>query len=172
MRCYLTSALISLLLLLNHISNAQVDNGNDQKRISELNEVYKVLRKTIQEGDFQGYSNLYHDDAVVVFTAGETPKSISIKKALAGWKIDFENTKSGKTAADVEFRFYQRVGDETTAHESGIFNYRSYNPSGEVIRNYFGHLEILLVKLNGKWKMTMEYQKKDATKKEWDKLAI
>ena len=129
------------------------------------------MRKTVQEGDFEGYSNLYVKDAIGVFTARKNKTSMPMTKALAKWKKGFDDAKSGKIKADVEIRFYQRVGSETTAHESGIYNYREYDQSGKIITNYFGHLEMLLIKTNNVWKMIMEYQKIDATEDEWNKLS-
>ena len=170
---FLTTVTLLIALLTPGLSNAQNETNEKsaQKRIKELNQFYDILSKTVKEGDYEGYSNLYHSDAIVVFTAGEDKKSVPVIKALNKWKSGFEDTKSGKVKAQVEFRFSQRVGDETTAHETGIFHYQSYNKAGEVISNYYGHLDMLLVKLDNQWKMIMEHQISDATPEEWDALS-
>ena len=62
----------------------------------------------------------------------------------------------------------QRLNDGTTAHETGIFNYRFRGPDGQVSENYT-HFEALLVKKDG-WKMVMEYQQRSATMEEWEAL--
>ncbi|MCQ0112157.1 Ketosteroid isomerase homolog [Zhouia amylolytica] len=170
---FLTTITFLIVLSAPCLLNAQnetIDNSI-QKRTQELNQFYDILSKTVKKGDFEGYSNLYHQDAVVVFTAGEDKKSVPVIQALNKWKSGFEDTKSGKVKAQVEFRFSQRVGDETTAHETGIFHYQSYNKAGEVISNYYGHLDMLLVKLDNQWKMIMEHQISDATPEEWDALS-
>lgn len=59
-----------LLILLSALSiqttTAQVKNS-DSKRIAELNEYWAELSKTVREGDYKGYGDMYHPDAVVIF---------------------------------------------------------------------------------------------------------
>ena len=89
---------------------------------------------------------------------------------MAGWKQGFVDTKNGKVKSDVEFRFSQRIGDETTAHETGIFHYSSMDNTGKYIADEFVHFEMLLIKQNALWLGLMEYQKSKATKEEWKSL--
>ena len=78
------------------------------------------------------------------------------------------DTKSGKIKASVSFRFSQRLGDETTAHETGMFLYSTVSADGKTVRDYI-HFEALLIKKKD-WKIMMEYQKSKATEEEWNKL--
>jgi len=156
----------------NRLNNA--DNNleviKDSTRLIELDKFWIELSRTVREGDFKGYKATYHEDAVVIFATGKNKRSISITSALAGWEKDFVATKSGKVKSDVKFRFSQRIGDETTAHETGIFHYTSTDSQGNELSNSFIHFEMLLVKRNGKWYGVMEYQKSKATKEEWEAL--
>ena len=83
------------------------------------------------------------------------------------WKRDFVDTKSGIRESSVEFRFSQRLGDKTTAHETGIFLY-TFEQDGKKASDYI-NFEALLIK-DDTWKIMMEYQKSKATKEDWDKL--
>ncbi|KAA2217266.1 Cif family virulence factor [Maribacter flavus] len=141
--------------------------SNDSLRIAELDTFWAEVSRTVREGDFEGYKATYHEDAVVVFTTRENKSSISITKALSNWKQDFIDTKAGKTKNTVEFRFSQRVGDENTAHETGIFGFQSNDGSGKTAPKQFVHFEALLVKKDNGWLMVMEYQKSKATEEEW-----
>ncbi|RRQ48705.1 hypothetical protein DZC72_13580 [Maribacter algicola] len=141
--------------------------SNDSLRIAELDSFWTEVSRTVREGDFEGYKATYHEDAVVVFTTRENKSSISITKALSNWKQDFIDTKAGKTKNTVEFRFSQRVGDENTAHETGIFGFQSNDGSGKTAPKQFVHFEALLVKNDNGWLMVMEYQKSKATEEEW-----
>ncbi|MDC6405870.1 MULTISPECIES: nuclear transport factor 2 family protein [Maribacter] len=131
--------------------------SNDSLRIAELDTFWAEVSRTVREGDFEGYKATYHEDAVVVFTTRENKSSISITKALSNWKQDFIDTKAGKTKNTVEFRFSQRVGDENTAHETGIFGFQSNDDSGKTAPKQFVHFEALLVKKDNGWLMVMEY---------------
>ena len=142
----------------------------EETRKQELNTFYNNLSKTVAEGDFDGYSKTYHKDAVIIFAFDKNKISLPIKKALAGWKQGFVDTKKGKSISSVEFRFSQRIINETTAHDTGIFVYSTSNSDGSNKVEYPIHFEMLLVKKNNKWLATMEYQKSKANMKEWNVL--
>lgn len=142
----------------------------DSLRIAELNTYWEGVSRTVREGNFEGYSATYHPDAVCVFTTGKNKRTAPIVEQLALWKKDFLDTKSGKTKNTVEFRFTQRVGDPTSAHETGIFYFTSVDKDGKVVASGGVYFESLLVKRNGVWLALMEYQKTRATQEDWDAL--
>ena len=142
----------------------------DTGRVAELDVFWNELSRTVREGDFEGYKAANHEDAVVVFTTSENKASVSISSQLEDWKQDFTDVQTGKSKNNVQFRFSQRIGSETTAHEIGIFYYTSIDRNGKFVANAFIHFESLLVKRNGKWLQLMEYQKAKATEKEWKAL--
>jgi len=142
----------------------------DSIRIAELNEYWAQVSRTVREGDFENYTATYHPDAVCVFTTGKNKRTSPIDVQLALWKKDFVDTKAGKTRNKVVFRFTQRVGDATSAHETGIFYFSSLDKDGKVLSQGAVHFESLLVKRNGVWLAMMEYQKARATQEEWDAL--
>ncbi|MFT4565886.1 MAG: ketosteroid isomerase-like protein [Saprospiraceae bacterium] len=151
-------------------SLSKMETPKDSLRLAELDRFWTELARTVSEGDFEGYKAAYHEDAVVVFASGKRKVSVPITKALASWKQGFNDTKTGKTQGSVEFRFSQRIGDETTAHETGVFMYKSNESNGKVIAKRFMHFEMLFVKHENYWKALMEYQKSDATEEEWESL--
>ena len=161
-------ALLSLLILLSITFSPalEIDSITEQEaqRLKELDQYWAQVSKTVEEGDYEGYAALYHEDAVVVFATRDPKMSVAIADALKAWKPGFDDTKAGKTKANVEFRFSQRIGNKNTAHETGVFAYSDGGPN-----NYVA-FEMLLVKKDGKWLGMMEYQKNGATQAEWDKL--
>ncbi|GAB5533152.1 MAG: hypothetical protein Roseis3KO_49290 [Roseivirga sp.] len=150
--------------------NSTPDEQQADQRIAELNKYWKKLSKTVKEGDFEGYSSLYHEDAIVIFTTGNNKVSVAAAEALAGWKDGFAKTKAGKQKDNVEFRFTQRVGNANTAHETGIFHFTSVDSSGKTTADTFVHFEMLFVKKDGVWLSMMEYQRDIATQAEWNAL--
>ena len=175
-----TKTVLSLILILSitttYASNPtsammdEMQTPNDSLRLAELDTFWAGVSRTVHDGDFEGYKATYHEDAVVVFTTGENKASLSISKALGNWKQDFIDTKAGRTQNSVEFRFSQRIGDETTAHETGIFVFQSKDGSVKANPKQFIHFEALLVKRDNAWLMVMEYQKSKATEEEWELL--
>jgi ketosteroid isomerase-like protein len=138
--------------------------GLAQDPTAELDAFWAEVSRTVAEGDFEGYAAAYHEDAILV--SGIAGTSYPISQALAGWRQGFLDTRAGTMEASVEFRFTQRLSDETTAHETGIFHYQAVdaegNPTGQFI-----HFEALLIRKDG-WKIMMEYQKSVATQEEWN----
>lgn len=140
--------------------------AEEMARLAELDAFWREVSRTVREGDFEGYKATCHGEGVLVTGIKKTSQPLS--KALERWNQDFVDTKTGKIKANVEFRFSQRLGDETTAHETGIFLYSSFGAEGQIRKDYI-HFEALLVKRGG-WKTLMEYQKSKATREEWEAL--
>ena len=176
-----TFLLLSIALIVNveSVSSANfkkitltnsIKNPKDSIRLAELDRYWAKLTKTVKEGDFEGFKSLYHSDAVVVFTYGKNKVSMPMKDVLPGWKKGFDETKQGKQNDDVQFRFSQRIGNENSAHETGIFVFTSKDLSGKIKTKLVLHFEMLLVKKNNNWYALMEYQKSEASQEEWDAL--
>lgn len=143
-----------------------LDQG-DAARLAELDAYWAEVSRAVAEGDFAAYQATCHDEGVLVSGAKETSQSLAA--ALARWKQEFVDTRDGKMRASVEFRFARRLGDATTAHESGIFRYTSTTGDGQPKTEHV-HFEGLLVKRKDGWKILMENQKGPATEAEWEAL--
>ena len=141
----------AVLLALPATAGAQV--------ATELDAYWADVSRTVVEGDFEGYADLYHPDAVLVMLGRG---SVPIGEALAGWKQLFVDTSDGKAVAGVEFRITERLSDATTAHDTGMFEPEEGEGAVSLVR-----FEALLVKRDGRWLMVMEYQKEPATDAEW-----
>ena len=159
MKAYLNLWCVSLVLSLNasQVFSAEVPLN------AELDSFWAEVVRTVSEGDFEGYKETYHQDAVVVSGISNTSKPIS--QALIEWQDGFTQTRVGKNKVGLDFRFTRRINDLTTAYETGIFRYSSSGEDG--IQNVvYIHFEALLVKKDG-WKTLMEYQTAVATVEEW-----
>ena len=156
------SALCALLLLTPLPSHA-----GENPRLAELNAYWAEVSRAVGAGDFEGYAATCHPEGVLV--SGAKKASYPLSEALVKWKPGIDDTKAGKIKASVEFRFSQRLGDDTTAHETGIFLYSSTDAEGKRTDEYI-NFEGLLVKRDGKWQILMEYQKSKATAAEWEAL--
>lgn len=139
----------------------------DQVRLQELDAYWAEVSRAVNEGDFEGYKATCHDEGVLV--SGINRRSQPLSDALVGWEKDFTATKAGQNKASVEFRFSQRLGDSTTAHETGIFLYSTVAVDGERNDAHI-HFEGLLVKQSGKWLILMEYQESVASQEQWQAL--
>ena len=140
--------------------------SDDNPRIAQLDQFWSTVAQAVQSGNFAGYAATAHPKGVLVNGIRET--SYPLETALSGWKAGFEATQSGAMKASVKFRFSKRMGDETTAHETGIFLYTTIDSPGKKPESYI-HFEALLVR-EKQWRLLMEYQKSRAPAGEWAPL--
>jgi hypothetical protein len=136
-------------------------------RMKELERYWATVSRAVGEGDFNTYQKTCHPEGVLA--SGNRQMSQPLAVALARWKQEFTDTKAGRRKSSVEFRFSRRVGDATTAHESGIFLYTFQLP-GAAPQLEFVHFECVLVKHPDGWKMLLENQIGPATEAEWKAL--
>lgn len=152
-------------------TKALSQSESDLALITEIDKTYwNEISRTVKEGDFEGYKATCHENAVLVATVGKNKNSVPMTTALARWKQGFLDTKQGKQFDNVQFRFSQRIGNETTGHEIGIFYFTSHDKQGKLIAESYTNLEALIVKRGDHWLCLMEYQKSEATREEWDAL--
>lgn len=137
----------------------------EAQTLDELNEFWAEMSRTVETGDSPGYSRLYHPDAVLVELGSMA--SYPIEAAMPAWQEAQRATREGEAETSVTFRFTQRLHDETTAHETGIFRY-TRTPRGGVTSVAMIHFEALLLRKDGEWMILMEYQKQPASAVEWD----
>ncbi|MEL1240217.1 hypothetical protein [Flavobacterium flavipallidum] len=165
------SYFVTLFFLFTIKGISQNKTRQDSLRIAEINKTYwNEIARTVKEGDFKGYEVLCNPNAVLVVSIGNNKRSQPMTVALEHWKPGFSNTKNGITKDAVSFRFSQRIGSPTTAHETGIFCFESTNTATQKATKQYIHFEALLLKHGEKWLVEMEYQKSLATEEEWEAL--
>ena len=135
-----------------------------QNRISELNAYWNVVKEKVEAGDVAGYGSTFHEDGVLVSESSES--CYALKKALIRWKEGLEKTAKGLTKVKLDFRFSERLGDDDSAFEKGIFRYELIDENGQNSVRFI-QFDALLVKKEGKWQIMLEHQKLPATKEEW-----
>ena len=135
-----------------------------QNRISELNAYWNVVKEKVEAGDVAGYGSTFHEDGVLVSESSES--CYALKKALIRWKEGLEKTAKGLTRVKLDFRFSERLGDDDSAFEKGIFRYELLDENGQNSVRFI-QFDALLVKKEGKWQIMLEHQKLPATKEEW-----
>lgn len=159
--------LLAILFLFPFLLLAK-DAPTESARLKQLDAYWTEVSRAVAAGDAAAYEATCHPDGVLV--SGVKKISSPLADALKSWKKDFDATKRGAMKASVEFKFSQRLGDATTAHETGIFLYTATGADGKETRDYI-HFEALLLKRDGLWKIVMEYHKSKATRAEFEALA-
>lgn len=136
-------------------------------RLQKLDAYWAEVSKAVATGNFAAYKATCHPEGVLV--SGVKKTSSPLADALKRWKKEFDATKSGEMKASVEFKFSQRIGDATTAYETGVFLYSATAADGKKTHDYI-HFEALLVRRGGRWQIIMEHQKAKATRAKFEAL--
>jgi len=139
----------------------------EQARLKELNAYWAEVSRSVHEGDFDAYKAACHPEAVLIAESKQMSQPLAV--ALKRWKKDFDNAREGKVDPTVEFRFSKRFGDSTTAREIGMFRYTSRMPDGTTVSECV-HLDALLVKRDGTWKILVENQTATGNEAGWGAL--
>jgi ketosteroid isomerase-like protein len=139
----------------------------EQVRLKELDAYWAEVSRAVNQGDFEAYNATCHPEAVLIAESKNLSQPLAV--ALKRWRKDFDNARNGKVDPTVEFRFSKRFGDATTAREIGMFRYTSRMPDGTTASECV-HLDALLVKRDGAWKILVENQTSTGTEVEWDAL--
>jgi hypothetical protein len=158
---------ILVLTLLLSVRGFALEPSPVSARLKQLDAYWAEVSRAVGTGDFDAYVATCHPEGVLV--SGSKQTSSPLADALKRWQKDFDDTRSGKVKGSVVFKFSQRLGDATTAHETGMFMYVATAADGKETRDYI-HLEALLVKRDGRWQILMEYQKSKGTREEFEAL--
>ena len=156
---FLAASLLAPCLMADE-SNSSERAAADAARLAELDSYWATVARAVKSGDFALYRSTCHPEGILV--AGTRKNSEPLSQALARWKKEFDATRDGTRTSGLALRFSQRIGDATTAHETGMFLYTATTAEGKKIREFI-HLEALLTKTKDGWKILMEYQKSVGT---------
>jgi hypothetical protein len=158
---------IPALTLLLSLCLFAAEPSPEPERLKQLDAYWAEVSRAVNTGDFAAYKATCHPEGVLV--SGSKKSTWPLADALARWKKDFDDTRDRTRKSSVAFKFSQRLGDATTAHETGMFLYTATTADGKETRDYI-HFEALLVKRDGRWRILMEYQKSRGTREEFEAL--
>ena len=132
---------------------------------AELDALWARVIESVRTGDPELYLSTYHPDAIFVSARRGITRKVSadVEANADAWAA----TREGRTRRGLEFRFTERLHNEDSAHEVGIFRYSSTEADGST-RVVLIHFEAALVKKDGRWLQLLEHQKSDATRAEWE----
>lgn len=128
-------------------------------------QIWIPVMESVREADYDQHAATFHPSAIMVFEMDS--RTMLASEFLKNVKTGFAKRKGGPKTTTVQFRFNQRLHDECTAFESGVFLFRSPDKEG-VVKDHYIHFEFLLIYENGRWLTLMEKQKQRVTITEWN----
>ncbi|NNC50198.1 MAG: nuclear transport factor 2 family protein [Flaviramulus sp.] len=146
------SVFISVFLFLG--INAFSQNTTNLKAINI--DIWSNFTKAFEELDYELFSSLHCDDLVRVSGDSKSIKSKAVY--IDGYKSRWTNQSIKRT---ISFRFLERICNDKTASERGIYKLTIY-PDSPNEKSYYGKFHVLLKKENGSWKILVDYDSSES----------
>ncbi len=142
--------ILPLLLLLftsNTISAQKAEN------LKAINEVWAKFYKAFETLDHTLMAEIHSKDLVRV-SGGK--RILDYDTYINNYKISFEQSKQTQQTSNITLRFFERLNNDTTASERGIYRL-TRNKGTENERSYYGQFNVILKKIDSEWKITLDY---------------
>ena len=122
-------------------------------RLQEINrDIWQPFIEAYATNNAEQYLRLNAPD--LIRTVGS--RWISIEKfAPYAEKVRSDFAAPGRKVG-IGFRFFERVADENSASERGIYRFSRFNEKGER-RDYYARFHVFHKKINGKWQIMVDY---------------
>ncbi|WP_179345663.1 nuclear transport factor 2 family protein [Winogradskyella ursingii] len=142
------SIIIFSLALFSHISHSQpLDN------LKAINLVWADFYKAFDSLDIS-YMEKIHSKDLVRIPGGN--RILDYETYINNYNLQFTNDKTTNQTNEIELRFFERINTSTKASERGVYKMiRNKNTPQEQI--FYGQFHVLLKKIDGKWKIIMDY---------------
>ncbi|WP_417463786.1 YybH family protein [Kordiimonas sp.] len=123
--------------------------------VDDINtEVWEVFTRSYQENDGELHVSIYHPEVVRPISQNGTV--LSGTAYTDHLRKMFANRKArGASGADIHFRFNERLHNNDSAYEVGIYRLTGQRPDGTDFVNY-GNFRVVLKKHEGRWKIMFD----------------
>jgi len=141
--------LILVIFLFSMITNYAQDVKSIQNNIDR--ELWKPFKKAFDTNEGSALNTLYAENVLRVTPNGIDTENIFKKDNLKR----FENNKKNKTSVLLDFWFDSRFTNATVSYEVGFYRIKFIN--SDSTNTIYGQFHIVLKKIDGKWKITQDW---------------
>jgi ketosteroid isomerase-like protein len=126
-----------------------------QKIQLEINDqVWKIQLQAMNTNHPEKFMSVMSDDVVQVSYSRQTIRNKT--QFLNQVNTTYKKMAERKISRTMEFRFLNRIANDSNAFEDGFFKYGLVNDKGEK-QVYYGYFQVILRKENGSWKVLVDY---------------
>jgi ketosteroid isomerase-like protein len=154
------------LLLIGIFGRAQSDSiptkihipqdAENLERLREINrDVWTPFAEAYAANDAEKYLALHTPD-FIRSTGGEWAAVRSLDDYSVQVRRNFQSNKENGRQARIAFVFFERSSNALMASERGIYRYTDVAKDGKGT-HYYGKFHVFHRKINGKWKITVDY---------------
>ncbi len=132
-------------------------------------DIWLPFSESYAENSVEKYAALHSADFIRV--SGGANSSISnLENYIAQSRVHFGNNQTEGRKIRIEFRFLERIANDSTASERGIYHYISEDKVGKIWDGY-GKFHVIERIENGQWKILVDYdsdENKTIGQDDWD----
>ena len=143
---------IVLLLFIVGACNIQFSYSQSSNRLNEINMVWDKFYRAFDSLDYSYMADI-HSKNLIRISGG---RILDYKTYIDNYKSNFERLKETGEKQRIELRFFERINNDSTSSERGIYKLVVTNNSG-VRKSYYGQFHVIMNKQNGKWLISMDY---------------
>ncbi|WP_282043159.1 nuclear transport factor 2 family protein [Winogradskyella flava] len=136
--------------------NLVISQNTDQ--LKAINMVWAKFYKAFETLDYTLMGEIHSKDLVRV-SGGN--RILDYDTYINNYKTGFERDKKAGQTSDISLRFFERLCDGNTSSERGIYKLvRNKDTDNE--QSYYGQFHVIMKKLDGEWKITMDYDSSES----------
>ncbi|WP_412560315.1 YybH family protein [Winogradskyella sp. MIT101101] len=121
--------------------------------LKAINAVWGKFYKAFETLDYTLMADIHAEDLVRV-SGGKL--ILDYETYITNYKTNFERSKATGQTSDISLRFFERINNNSTASERGIYKL-TRNKGTENEQSYYGQFHVLFKKIDGEWKITLDY---------------
>ncbi|MFC0605153.1 nuclear transport factor 2 family protein [Winogradskyella pulchriflava] len=126
--------------------------------LKAINIVWAKFYKAFETLDYTLMADIHSKDLVRV-SGGK--RILDYDTYINNYKVGFESDKKAGQTSTISLRFFERISNEFTASERGIYKLvRNKGTDNE--QAYYGQFHVVLKKINDEWKITMDYDSSES----------
>lgn len=121
--------------------------------LQDINATWAKFYKAFETLDYTLMAEIHAKDLVRV-SGGK--RIIDYDTYINNYKVGFERDKAAEQTSEISLRFFERINNETTASERGIYKLIR-NKGTEKEQAYYGQFHVIFKKIDNEWKITLDY---------------
>ena len=143
--------IIYLLIVL--ATSTQLVTTQNADNIKDINAVWAKFYQAFETLDYTLMAEIHSEDLVRV-SGGR--RILDYDTYINNYKAGFERDKKAGVTSHISLRFFERLNNDNSASERGVYKLiRNKGKTDE--QAYYGQFHVLFKKLDGQWKITMDY---------------
>jgi hypothetical protein len=128
-------------------------HSQSKANLQQINSTWLKFYKAFATLDYTLMADI-HSENLVRISGGK--RILDYETYITNYKKSFERDKATGQTSEISLRFFERLNNDNTASERGIYKLIR-NKGTDKEKAYYGQFHVLLKKIDGFWKITMDY---------------